>query len=456
MIIGKFGDVPLGEVRRIVAATADNEGDEWKYISIVFDLGLKTQKHIGKCIEEVLENTEWYGREVIKDMLLADNGLTAKLQRTLELAEAQGEQDLIYKGVEFHSHEKTKYIFSFASKAVSTMYICVITDLDLNPIEVKTIAHGKNYNLDYYLNFQFLNTRYSIDQKYFDELKDSVRWIEGILGKKAQRLNEYLKVIDKYSKKAPGIIDKEQLEMSISLYELNGIRIIHKAFIKKEESIKNQITKVINGVAFKYQFDELKDDKCREFLYELKVAAYLRLSGYEVNVSERADIIIGNEIFVECKKIRSPLKIITRIKEALTQLNKKEKVEKGIIYVDISDAVPGLNDRFLVVNQKDLPELISKKVSPLQHNDKYVKDLITESIFKSTLDYINKHTEDIESLIGDTVLVLNFESAFFHVNPIQERVGLVKIAFVFSNGNSLKYNYIIEDSQRSYSELMKL
>ncbi|WP_274371145.1 hypothetical protein [Morganella morganii] len=456
MIIGEFGDVPLGEVRRNVAATANKEGEEFKYIYIIFDLGLKTQKHVGKCIEEVLVNTEWYGRKAIEDIFLADNELTVKLQNILELIQAQGEQDLIYKGVEFHSHEKTKYIFSFASKAVSTIYICVITDLDLNPIEVKTVDHDKNYNIDYYYDFQFLDIRHSIDRKYFDELKDSVHWIEGILGKKAQRLNEYLKVIDEYSKKSPGMIDKRQLEISIALYELNGIRIIHRAFIKKEESIKTQVAKVINGVAFKYQFDELKDDKCREFLYELKIAAYLRLSGYEVNVSERADIIVNKEIFVECKKIRSPSKIITRIKEALTQLNKKEKVEKGIIYVDISDAVPSLNDKFLVVNQKALPELTKKRVSPLQRNDKYVRELIIDKIFTSIFPYINRYAKEIELLIGDSVLVLNFEGAFFHVSPIHERVGLVKIAFIYSNGNSLKYNYIIEDSQRSYSEIMKL
>ncbi|EMN0829972.1 hypothetical protein [Providencia rettgeri] len=456
MKIERAGNIPLGEPRRLVALTADDLDGEWKYIDIEFDLGHKTQRHIGNRIEDVLCNTEWYGREAISEILSEGNELTAKLMKSLETLQIQDKDDLIYKGVKFYCHEKTMHIFSFSSHEVSDTHVCVYTDLDLTPFDVKTIEFGKDYHIQYFYDFHFLDLRYSKDVNYFNELKESVSWIEGIIKDKSNRLNEYIKVLDEYDDKDPGIIDAEQLKVSIALYELAGIRTVHRAFIEKEDSIKKQVEKVIDGVAFKYEFDALKEDECREFLYELKVAAYIALSGHEVVVNKRADVIVDKDVFVECKKIRSSSKLTKRIKDAIIQLKEKESVDSGIIYVDISDAVPNLKDEFFVVNQKSLHNFLVRKKSSSQHLDDYVRNLIIEKFQEYIGAFIHRNSKRIESLIGDSVLVLNVERAIFHVSPLHERVGLVKCAYVYSNRNSLRYNYIVENSMRSYTELMKI
>ncbi|END4931518.1 hypothetical protein ABL713_004691 [Escherichia coli] len=161
-------------------------------------------------------------------------------------------------------------------------------------------------------------------------------------------------MFETYENTIPGTINEEQVKISISHIELEGLRIVYQAFKDRNENLNEKIKSIIKGVAFKYKQDVINDDKCREFLYELKVAACFLFSGYSINVSQRADVVINNDTFIECKKITSEKKLITRIDEALEQIEVKEGVRNGIIYVDITESIPDLKDAFLIINNKTI------------------------------------------------------------------------------------------------------
>lgn len=69
------------------------------------------------------------------------------------------------------------------------------------------------------------------------------------------------------------------------------------------------------------------DDRSgRDFSFELSVAAKFARHGYEINFGHEADIEViveGTTFYVECKRLKSPRKVQSRIKDGLKQLHKR-------------------------------------------------------------------------------------------------------------------------------------
>ncbi|MEI3776263.1 hypothetical protein [Pectobacterium brasiliense] len=64
MKIDGIGHVPQGEPKQIVVGLCDTLNGPENYIDVIFDLGVKTQKHFGKVIEDILYNPEYMAREL--------------------------------------------------------------------------------------------------------------------------------------------------------------------------------------------------------------------------------------------------------------------------------------------------------------------------------------------------------------------------------------------------------
>ncbi|ECE6307677.1 hypothetical protein DRA31_06520 [Salmonella enterica subsp. enterica] len=454
MKIDGCGDIPLGEPKWMVVGLGETSDRLENYIGIKFNLGSRAQKHFGKIIEEILYNPEYMAQSVLDDILSKENELGKELLKILEKLNLPSKSDNLYlRDVEFYSHKESKHFFNFTNDLYDRTSVNVTTDIDLNPLEVKLTSRGNEYYIQCLHDFKFYDLRYFKDIYYLNELKESVLWGEGIINKKAPRLNEYIKVFEAYENTIPGTINEEQVKISIAHIELEGLRIVYQAFKDRNDNLNEKIKNIIKGVAFKYKQDVINDDKCREFLYELKVAAYFLLSGYNISVSQRADVVINNDTFIECKKITSENKLITRIDEALKQIEIKEGVKNGIIYVDITDAIPELKDVFLIMNNKKINYSNLNSPDPEMQFERELRMDFFNKINKYSSNLIQRNITKISKKIGDSVLVLNVELPVLHLSPLHERMGIIKIAYNISNRVDLRLNFIVENSMRSLSEL---
>jgi hypothetical protein len=86
-------------------------------------------------------------------------------------------------------------------------------------------------------------------------------------------------------------------------------------------SYLDQLKKVTSGRPFKSQVGA---DPARDFAFELSIAARFLAAGYSVDVTSIADTIahVGRQkVYVECKRVQSPSKVMKRLREAQNQLN---------------------------------------------------------------------------------------------------------------------------------------
>lgn len=450
MKIEGVGDVPQGLPKWIVLGINDTSDGPKSYIGVKFDLGLRTQKHFGKIIEEVLYNPKHMARFVLDNVLSEDNNLKKEL---LFFVGELNPLSLTLRDIEFYSQENSKHIFNFTKNLYDRLSIKITTDIDLNPLKIEVATRGDKYYCEWYNDFKFYDLRYFKDMVYLNELKESVLWIEGLANKKSPRLNEYVKMLEVYENTPPGIISEEQIKISIAYLELEGLRIVYKAFKDRGDNLNEKVKNIIKGVAFKYKQEVVSDDKCRGFLYELKIAANFLLSGYNVDVSQRADVVINGNVFIECKKITSDKKIIDRIKDALEQIKEKEGVRNGIIYVDITDAIIGLKDIFLIMNNKIVSYFDSNGLKTELQVDRELRMDFFNKVNGYSISLINKNMDKICKILGDSFLVFYVELPILHLSPIHERMGIVKILYTISNRMDLKLDFIVESSIRSFDEL---
>ena len=113
---------------------------------------------------------------------------------------------------------------------------------------------------------------------------------------------------------------------------------------EKSESLKKHVKKTLKGV-MAVNIEKVKDHSPRNFLFELRVAAYFKKYGFDINLDTDCDLIATknkDRFYIECKRLNSSDKIEKRIKEAERQLNKRfnsidEKYNNyGLIWIDLS------------------------------------------------------------------------------------------------------------------------
>lgn len=109
------------------------------------------------------------------------------------------------------------------------------------------------------------------------------------------------------------------------------------------------------------------DDRSgRDFTFELAVAAKFARRGYEINFGADADVeavVMGTEVYVECKRLKSANKIQRRVKEGLKQLSRRydssaaPAAARGILALSIGKTV---NSSLKLLEADDATQLAAK------------------------------------------------------------------------------------------------
>lgn len=224
------------------------------------------------------------------------------------------------------------------------------------------------------------------DGKIHEELKAACEWMNS-LGvrdcRKNDRFSQYLKIFKEFDGfSSTNLPSEEKFGIYVRTHtEAAEIIRIHRALsgISSDDFI-NRLKKITSGKLFKTR---VESDPGRDYAFELSVASRFIEGGYEVNLSNLADVVArvdGVDVFVECKRIQSDSKIAKRIKEAQDQLETRfnsnaSKKSRGIIACSISDLV---NPDYKIRYYSGVPS-IRLETEPLIKN--YVKNLNENKVF---------------------------------------------------------------------------
>lgn len=181
------------------------------------------------------------------------------------------------------------------------------------------------------------------------KLPEIISWL-GELGLSAanSRFARYEKIIEKFFRDRPDTLqdggNQRFRELSLAYRECLDIWIIYACF--KGTRHLNFIEKLSKVVAGQDVPEPGESGESRNYLLELLVAARFQLAGYAIDFDEKTDVVArrdGITVRLECKRLASENKLITRIGEAADQLLKApskfgEKVV-GLIFVDISSCI---------------------------------------------------------------------------------------------------------------------
>lgn len=292
--------------------------------------------------------------------------------------------------------------------------------------------------------------------KKFDE---SCSWIESYCQLSIKgRISEYRKILETYDRIRGGFTD-ELYKFIHAVSEVHKINQIH-GFLKNQTSdnFKSTVNKSIYGKTYFFDDDETyKEDQSRNFLFELITASNYQKLGYSVDLSGITDILIHKQkIAIECKKIHSKDKILTRVSEAIKQINKYKTQHPdylGVIHIDItncfdikfqkivSDASQPLMKLLNVIpNESDMIEMFEKNLG-IQRNN-YISEIIPQ---------IKEKIKD------DTIsVVLHHSTGGFDISIINERVVLYDCGyFIYDKDNSAIFTDLIEKHLNMYKNSSK-
>ena len=172
-----------------------------------------------------------------------------------------------------------------------------------------------------------IKTDFAAPIEILEKLRAFSVWLEG-RGLKAvgTRLTAYAKDFEStYTK--PHSKDSEEFHNQLNAYTF-AIREVGELCwildVMRENTppgFNEVMDKVLGGNPLSR--DDGDNLNSRDFQFQLRIASYFIRAGYAVDLSQQADVIAkkdGFTFYVECKRIKSPKRVRTRIKEAFEQL----------------------------------------------------------------------------------------------------------------------------------------
>lgn len=182
------------------------------------------------------------------------------------------------------------------------------------------------------------NTKKYTHSSTLAELKEALTWLEQKLEIRTinTRINNYLKVLES---------PQSQEEYLLTKKEVDEFLIIYRAFKNEsKDNILTQVKFIVSGGDYRQDSNPIKSDPARDYLHELSIAARLRLAGIQVETNSICDVVANydnKKIYIECKRVRSDSKLLSRIKEANKQIVQRIGIKKsdayGYITVDVTD-----------------------------------------------------------------------------------------------------------------------
>lgn len=178
------------------------------------------------------------------------------------------------------------------------------------------------------------------------QLKEFSQWLRKIgIDTSNTRISAYIKFLDSY-------VNNDQLnpseneqdkktydEMQYVLREVHELMWIYNGFKNNTPKGSEKLFKIIVG-GKDFARDDI-DTSARNYQLELRIASYFLRAKYEVDLERPTDIVAyssKDRYFIECKRLSSPKKVDTRIKEAAKQLENKIK-KKRFLCKDLGIAV---------------------------------------------------------------------------------------------------------------------
>ena len=158
--------------------------------------------------------------------------------------------------------------------------------------------------------------------------------------------------------------------------EVSEILRIHRGLASLYDSaLRDRLEKVLSGKDGRPNPSEF--DPARDTAFELLMASRLHAAGFAIDFANDADLYItiaGNELFVECKRLKSELCVSNRIKKGLKQLRRRydkacdTECARGLLALSLSDLENPHHQ--LIVSQT--PQMMNDFASNI--NRRFVRD----------------------------------------------------------------------------------
>lgn len=134
-----------------------------------------------------------------------------------------------------------------------------------------------------------------------------------------------------------------------SSFEANELIQIYEGLSDlKFKSFVDKLIEVNKGPIWLNKENASASNKARNFAFELHIAARFSKAGYEIDLSDDADLIVKDhqyDLFIECKRPQADHGVHSNVKDALKQLNKRycasksSKIIRGLIALSITRVI---------------------------------------------------------------------------------------------------------------------
>lgn len=219
------------------------------------------------------------------------------------------------------------------------------------------------------------------DGNEFDrQYTEACDWLSSIgIDHNRTRYGTYKKAIDKFSNYNEKWKSEEQasyetysfLNAYAEIAELVRIRSVFSE--NQYSSLNEKIKKVVAGAPFR-NFSE--KDNSRDFLFELTIATRFINAGFNVDISQSADVVAssnGITIFIECKRVKSVKQVKKRVKSANLQIKKRIRSAmatgaRGIVALNVSDIINPENKMTFIDDPNELKRINSNELQLFVEN----------------------------------------------------------------------------------------
>ncbi|GAB7222860.1 TPA: hypothetical protein ACOJRH_005185 [Vibrio harveyi] len=197
-------------------------------------------------------------------------------------------------------------------------------------------------------------------QDFQEKIDNCCKWLEDECGLRIvgriQKYKKYIKNIDRYR----GVYSNESYYALQAFNEMNQILYIYEHLSDQNNTeFKNTLKQAIKGIFFRNDPNRNHEDNARNHLFELAIASDFVKSGYKVDLTQRADIVVTNmDLLVECKRVKSLTALKERAQEAVDQINKDSSGFDGIVYIDITELFDELHQITVVDEQGSISAMM--------------------------------------------------------------------------------------------------
>jgi hypothetical protein len=293
---------------------------------------------------------------------------------------------------------------------------------------------AEKINMHYQVKTEFMDIAPYLGNEFRRKVESCCNWLSSELNIPLKgRIPEYIKNIQLYER-FRGCFCDEMYYCLQSFSEINQVVKLkeHLSDIREKEFLET-INKSISGAAFKDKISKEGKDDARNFLFELSIASEIKELGIDIDLSSRADIVFNDEnVLIECKRVRSKNKLITRIKEAIEQ-SAEDVGDNGklFIFVDVTEIFDD-SKAITVVNETDHPLGIAFLMSEAE----------LRGVFESKMEdicrpFIKSHVGKIQSLCVGNIsgVVINYHAVGFHISAFKEEMVFGSVKYLVSNKN---------------------